>query len=77
LPDITQVRFVGKLLILWTFTETKLIQFMCEQYDKPLPLNFAHAMLYPQYGDRITTTDFVTSRHPVYFEKEIANVSKR
>jgi len=28
-------------------------------------------MLYPQNGDRIVATDFVTSLHPVYIQKFI------
>jgi len=69
--DIAYIRFVGKSVIIWTFSlNTDSILF--RWHDKSSPFNSTHhVVLYPQNGDRIVTIYYVTSLHPVYTVKSI------
>jgi len=60
-------RFVGKLMIIRTFSLANFVNFIFKKHSKSLPRNSTHyALLYPQHGDPIVTIDSVTSLHPVY-----------
>jgi len=62
--DIAEKRFVGKLVIIQTFSADRML---FKLHDKSSPLNSTHfAMLHQQNGDRIVPIDLVTLFHPVY-----------
>jgi len=68
--DSAFTRFIAKSVIIWTFSKTN-FSISFEQHDKSSPFNSAHyIVLYPQNGDRIVTTDSVTSLHPMYTKTE-------
>ena len=48
-----------------------------KQHDKSSPLNSTHyAILYPQNGDHIVATDFVTALHPIYSRMHLGDESE-
>ena len=62
--DISEIRFVGKLVIIYRHFNKPTDRRLFKQHDKSSPLDFTHyAKLYPQDGDRIGS---VTSLDPMY-----------
>jgi len=64
---IAEIRFVDKLVIIYTYFRKPVDRMLLKQHNKSSPLDSAHyAILYPQNGDRIVAIDSVTSIHRCY-----------